>query len=68
MVRKKLDSTTHFNYRQLHSHFLICSGSKLNDDPFDAAEGKPGMPDAVKNRIAALAEEKKKEWNAQSRL
>ena len=38
-------------------------GSKYNDDPFDAAKGerKPGIPDDVKARIAALAEQKKKE-------
>ena len=32
-------------------------GSKYNDDPFDASKdvSKPGMPDAMKDRIAALA-------------
>lgn len=38
-------------------------GSKYNDDPFDAAKSdkKPGIPDDVKARIAALAEQKKKD-------
>ena len=37
-------------------------GSKYNDDPFDATKDKnPGIPDDVKARIAALAEQKKKE-------
>ena len=37
-------------------------GSKYNDDPFDATkEKKPGIPDDVKARIAALAEQKKRE-------
>jgi hypothetical protein len=40
-------------------------GSKYNDDPFDAtAEKKPGIPDDMKARIAALAEAKKKEAEA----
>jgi hypothetical protein len=32
-------------------------GSKYNDDPFDASKDvfKPGMPDDMKDRIAALA-------------
>mmetsp|Transcript_10298 Transcript_10298/g.14549 ORF Transcript_10298/g.14549 Transcript_10298/m.14549 type:complete len:127 (+) Transcript_10298:84-464(+) len=35
-------------------------GSKYNDDPFDAAakSSKPGMPDDMKARIQALAEQK----------
>mmetsp|Transcript_27845 Transcript_27845/g.42639 ORF Transcript_27845/g.42639 Transcript_27845/m.42639 type:complete len:127 (-) Transcript_27845:206-586(-) len=38
-------------------------GSKYNDDPFDAAEkiSKPGMPDDMKARIQAMAEQKLKE-------
>lgn len=37
-------------------------GSKLNDDPFDAAKSsKPGMPEDMKARIAALAEQKKRQ-------
>lgn len=35
-------------------------GSKYNDDPFDAHEtdvGKPGMPEEMKDRIAAMAAE-----------
>ena len=40
-------------------------GSKYNDDPFDATkEKKPGIPDDMKARIAALAEQKKKEAEA----
>jgi len=33
-------------------------GSKYNDDPFDAQVQKPGMPDDMKARIAALAAKK----------
>ena len=37
-------------------------GSKLNTDPHDAKPSdKPGMPDDMKARIAALAEKKLKE-------
>lgn len=37
-------------------------GSKYNDDPFDATKAKkPGIPDDMKARIAALAEKKKRE-------
>lgn len=34
-------------------------GSKYNDDPFDASKDvvKPGMPDEMKDRIAAMAAE-----------
>lgn len=43
-------------------------GSKYNDDPFDATNenAKPGIPDDVKARIAALAEQKKKEQEQKS--
>mgnify|MGYP001803276878 CR=1 FL=1 len=39
-------------------------GSKYNDDPFDAGKDKtkPGIPEDVKARIAALAELKKREY------
>lgn len=33
-------------------------GSKYNSDPFDAKVSKPGMPDDMKSRIQALAEQK----------
>ena len=36
-------------------------GSKYNDDPFDAASTKPGLPDNMKARIEAMAEQKLKE-------
>jgi len=37
-------------------------GSKYNDDPFDATKDtKPGFPEDMKARIAALAEQQKKE-------
>ena len=43
-------------------------GSKYNDDPFDATkERKPGIPDDVKARIAALAEQKKREMEERKR-
>jgi hypothetical protein len=34
-------------------------GSRYNDDPFDASKDvvKPGMPDEMKDRIAAMAAE-----------
>lgn len=36
-------------------------GSKYNDDPFDETkEKKPGIPEDMKARITALAEQKKK--------
>lgn len=35
-------------------------GSKYNNDPFDTQVTKPGMPDDMKMRIKALAEQKKK--------
>ena len=42
-------------------------GSKYNDDPFDASRevSKPGMPDDMKDRIAAMAAEmlKKQQQN-----
>ena|ERR1719253_299894 len=40
-------------------------GSKYNDDPFDASQDsfKPGLPDSMKERIAALAAQKTKEQN-----
>ncbi|KAL7526113.1 hypothetical protein ACHAWF_001634 [Thalassiosira exigua] len=39
-------------------------GSKYNDDPFDASKEnsfKPGLPDDMKDRIAALAAKKAQE-------
>ena len=36
-------------------------GSKYNDDPFDAANVKPGLPDDMKQRIEALAKQKLKD-------
>lgn len=36
-------------------------GSKYNTDPHDARVEKPGMPDDMKARIAALAEKKLRE-------
>ena len=36
-------------------------GSRYNDDPFDAASVKPGLPDDMKERIKALAEQKLKD-------
>ena len=39
-------------------------GSKYNDDPFDATKEdafKPGLPDDMKDRIAALAAKKAQE-------
>lgn len=33
-------------------------GSKYNSDPFDSKVSKPGMPDDMKSRIQALAEQK----------
>ena len=44
-------------------------GSKYNDDPFDTSKDvvKPGMPDDMKDRIAAMAAEmlKKQQQNPQ---
>mmetsp|Transcript_26377 Transcript_26377/g.39964 ORF Transcript_26377/g.39964 Transcript_26377/m.39964 type:complete len:117 (-) Transcript_26377:287-637(-) len=36
-------------------------GSKYNNDPFDARVQKPGMPDNMKARIRALADQKRKD-------
>ena len=37
-------------------------GSKYNDDPFDVSDNfKPGLPDNMKDRIAALAKQKAEE-------
>lgn len=36
-------------------------GSKYNDDPFGAGDVKPGIPDDMKARIAALAEQRKRQ-------
>jgi len=38
-------------------------GSKYNDNPFDSKVDKPGMPDDMKARIAALADAKLLERN-----
>lgn len=33
-------------------------GSKYNSDPFDTKSSKPGLPDDMKSRIQAIAEQK----------
>ena len=43
-------------------------GSKYNDDPFDTKlSSKPGMPDDMKERIKALSEAKKLEYEQEKK-
>ena len=63
-IRKLPIHSCQMAHNYLQHFFLFSCGSKYNDDPFDSTKEesfKPGLPDDMRDRIAALAAKKAEE-------